>query len=133
MNRTKLLLSVCLVAAACSQIDKAAINSVLDARNAAITARDIAAYSDLIALGYRDRGHNKVDEVARMVHLFDQFDALDMRVINREIRLVDRNHADCAQTYRLRVHGDGQWRALVQREELSLKRTAAGWKISAGL
>lgn len=114
-------------------MDKAAINSVLDARNAAITARDIAAYSDLIALGYRDRGHNKVDEVARMLHLFDQFDALDMRVINRDIRLVDKNHADCAQTYRLRVHGDGQWRALVQREELSLKRTPAGWKISAGL
>jgi len=74
-----------------------------------------------------------VDIVARMIHLFDQFDALEMHSFNRKVYLVDDTHADCAQSYRLRVRAGDRWREMVQREELSLERTPAGWKISAGL
>jgi len=123
----------CLFLAACSGADKASINAVLDARNAAISARDIGAYSDLILPDYMDHGHSKVDVVARMIHLFDRFDALEMHSFNRNLHLVDDSHADCAQSYRLRVRSGSRWREMVQREELSLERTPAGWKISAGL
>jgi len=127
------IISFCLLIAACSGADKASISTVLDARNAAITARDIGAYSNLILPDYKSYGSSKVDIVARMIHLFDQFDTLEMHSFNREVHLVDDTHADCAQSYRLRVHAGGRWREMVQREELSLERTPAGWKISGGL
>lgn len=132
-RKTRTAIFFCLFLTACSGADKASINTVLDARNAAITARDIGAYSDLILPDYVDHGRNKVDIVAQMIHLFDQFDALDMHSFNREIHLVDDTHADCAQSYRLRVRASGRWREMVQREELSLEHIPAGWKISAGL
>ena len=106
---------------------------MLDARDAAISHRDIAAYSSLIDPRYRDRGNTKVDMVARMIHLFDRFDRMEMRSFNRTIRLVDDEHAQCMQSYKLRVHADGKWRAMTSREELELTRTPAGWKISGGL
>jgi len=123
----------CLFLTACSGADKASISTVLDARNAAITARDIGAYSNLILPDYKSHGRSKVEIVARMIHLFDRFDTLEMHSFNRAVHLVDDTHADCAQSYRLRVHAGGRWREMVQREELSLERTPAGWKISAGL
>lgn len=129
----RFLFILCIGLSACSGANKASINAVLDARNTAITARDIGAYSGLILPDYMDHGRSKVDIVAGMIHLFDQFDTLDMHTFNREIHLVDDTHADCAQSYRLRVRSDGRWREMVQREELSLKRTPAGWKISGGL
>lgn len=124
---------LCIAVTACSSTDKASINAVLDARDTAITARDIGAYSSLILPDYMDHGRDKVGIVAQMIHLFNRFDALDMHSFDREIHLVDDTHADCAQSYKLRVHADGRWREMVQREELSLRRTSAGWKISAGL
>lgn len=135
ITRLKLLslFFVCLVIAACSGADKASINATLDARNAAITARDIGAYSELVLPDYKGHGRSKVAVVAQVIHLFDQFDALDMHSFNREIHLTDNIHADCAQSYRLKVRIGGHWREMVQREELSLQRTSAGWKISGGL
>ncbi len=133
MKQTKLLIFICLVAAGCSQLSRSEINNVLNARNTAITARDIAAYSDLIAPNYQDHGSGKTEVVARMTRMFERFDALDMRTINRDIYLVDGDHAECTQSYRLRAYVDDRWRTMLQREELSLERTHAGWKISAGL
>jgi len=127
------VISFCLLIAACSGADRASISTVLDARNAAITARDIGVYSDLILPDYMDHGRSKVDVVAQMIHLFDRFDALEMHSFDRKLHLVDDTHADCAQSYRLRVRSGGRWREMVQREELSLQRTPAGWKISGGL
>jgi len=124
---------LCTGLSACSGADKASINAVLDARNAAISARDIGAYSDLILPDYTDHNRSKVDVVAQVIHLFDRFDALEMHTFNREIHLVNDTHADCAQSYRLKVRAGDHWREMVQREELSLERTSAGWKISAGL
>ncbi len=129
--RTALIL--CLSITACSGADKAAINAVLDARNAAISARDIGAYSILISPDYMDHKRSKVDIIAQMIHLFDRFDAMEMYSFDRKLHLVDGKHADCAQSYRLKVHSGGHWRKMVQREELSLQRTPAGWRISGGL
>jgi hypothetical protein len=106
---------------------------VLDARDAAITHRDIAAYSALIHPGYNDHGRTKVDMVARMIHLFDRFDRMEMRSFDRTIRLLDDDHAQCMQSYKLRVHADDRWRELTSREELELIRAPSGWKISGGL
>ncbi len=118
---------------ACSETDKAAINAVLDARDAAITHRDIAAYQALIHPEYHDRGHTRADMVARMAHLFERFDRLEMHSFDRAIHLLDANHARCIQSYKLRVHADDRWRQLTSREELELIRTSSGWKISGGL
>jgi len=128
-----LALAGCAWLAACNGADKAAISAVLDARDAAISQRDIAAYSALIDPQYQDRGRAKVDMVAQMIHLFDRFDRMDMHSFDRTIRIVDDDHAQCIQSYRLRVHADGQWRTMTNREELTLTHTAAGWKISGGL
>ncbi len=106
---------------------------MLDARDAAISHRDIAAYSSLIDPRYRDRGNTKADMVARMSGLFKRFDRMEMHSFNRAIRLVDDDHAQCIQSYTLRVHADGTWRSMTSREELELTRTPAGWKISGGL
>jgi len=125
-------LAGCAWLTACNGADKAAISAVLDARDAAISQRDIAAYSALIDPQYQDRGRAKVDMVAQMIRLFDRFDRMDMRSFDRTIRIED-DHAQCIQSYRLRVHADGQWRTMTSREQLALRRTAAGWKISGGL
>ncbi len=118
---------------ACGGAGKSSVNAVLDARDAAITTHNISAYSGLILPDYMDHGRSKVEVVAQMIHLFNKFDRLDMHSFDRQIYLVDGTHADCAQSYRLRVCVGGHWRKMVQREELSLKRTPAGWKISGGL
>jgi len=131
--KIRTILFLCLFITACSGADRISINAVLDARNAAITAHNIGAYSILISPDYMDHHHSKVDIIAQMIHLFDRFDAMEMHSFDRKLHLVDDTHADCAQSYRLKVHAGGHWREMVQREELSLQRTSAGWKISGGL
>ncbi len=120
--------------AGCGEWEKMAISRVLDARDAAITAQDIGAYSILILDGYHDeRGRNKVRLVAEMLDLFDRFEKSEMQSFDRACRLTDDAHALCEQSYRLRVFADGDWREIVQREQLELTRTGSGWKISGGL
>ncbi|MDX8402614.1 MAG: hypothetical protein R8K47_08285 [Mariprofundaceae bacterium] len=118
----------------CGQWDRLAVSRVLDARDAAITAQDIGAYSILILDAYRDeRGRSKVQLIAEMLDLFDRFEKTEMHAFDRACRLSDETHALCEQSYKLRVLADGDWREIVQREQLALTRTASGWKISGGL
>jgi len=119
--------------AACSDVDKVEISQLLDARDQAISHRNISEYSFLIAADYSDRDQSKVDIVAQMVSLFDRFEQAEMASYDRQIRRLNDTQALCEQSYKLRVYADGQWRQIVQREQLQLTRKAGGWKISGGL
>lgn len=125
------LLSSCLLA--CSDIDKVSVSQLLDARDQAITHRNISEYSSLISSSYHDRNRTKIEVVAQMVSLFDKFERAEMNSYDRQIRKLDDNLARCEQSYTLKVFADGQWRQIVQREQLTLAEEAGGWKIVSGL
>lgn len=132
--RTILILLLSLALTGCSNVQKSEINSVLDARDQAISNKDISAYSALLLSDYMDdHGKSKITVVAQFVHMFQQFDKTEMHSYDREIRLIDDTHAQCEQSYKLRVKADGRWRELVQREQIYLVKTPAGWRISGGL
>jgi hypothetical protein len=130
---TCLLLAAAAPLAGCTEVQKVEINAVMDARDRAICNKDIRAYSGLLLADYRDHGQRKADLVAQMTAMFGRFDVLQMHSFDRTIRVLDARHAQCAQSYRLRVRQDHSWRAIVEREQLDLQKTANGWKISAGL
>ena len=132
--RKLLILLVALTLAGCSDVQKSEINQVLDARDQAISNKDVSAYSALLLGDYMDdHGKTKIAVVAQFVHMFQQFDKTEMHSYDREIRMIDSKHAECEQSYKLRVKADGRWRELVQREQIYLLRTPAGWRISGGL
>ena len=118
---------------ACSEIDKAGIFSTLDARDAAVSRQDIAAYSRQIWSSYNSNGRNKVEVVAQMINLFSRFQTTEMHSFDRNVRLLGDGRAECIQSYRLKVRADNQWREITEREYLQLVKTNDGWKISAGL
>jgi hypothetical protein len=132
-KRLALLCLVAALATACSDADKASINALLDARDKAISQRDASAYSALLLADYQDGKQTKVAVMARMINLFDRFQQIEMHSRDRDIRILDRNHAQCQQSYVLKVKAQGTWRTLVQRESLGFTRSAGGWRISSGL
>jgi len=105
----------------------------MNARDRAISQRSISDYSALIYSNYQDQGRSKIDVVAQMVSLFDKFERAEMRSHDRQIQQIDDNHARCDQSYTLKVMTDGEWRQIVQREQLELTREHDNWKISSGL
>lgn len=127
------VLALVLAIAACSDVQEMEIKTVLDARNNAVSEGDINAYSRLLIESYQDKDQGKSDVVSKMLGLFGQFDAMEMKTFGRTIRILDDNHAQCEQTYYLRVKAGNKWREISQREQISLTRTAAGWQISGGL
>jgi len=131
----RVAVAVCavLLLGACSESPVSGINKLLDARDAAISGRNITAYANLIADDYHGGQQGKADIVGRMQTLFGQFSQLKMESFGRDIFVADATHARAAQSYRLKVLMDGSWREMLQREELSLTRSDKGWKISSGL
>jgi len=120
--------------AACSGYDKNEINALLDARDIAVSNHNIRDYDDLLIPGYHDQaGQSEFDIVSKMNKLFAQFEKIEMISSNRVIRLLDNKHAECEQSYLLRVKADGTWRQLNQRERITLIKINSGWKISGGL
>jgi hypothetical protein len=126
-------LGALLFASGCSDIEKAQIAKVLDARDQAVSERNIGDFSMLISDQYYDHGRSKVDIVAQMIGLFEHFEQLSMKSHDRNIRILDDNHAQCEQTYTLRAFADQQWRSIVQKEQLQLIREENRWQISGGL
>jgi len=119
---------------ACSEYNKTEINALLDARDLAVSTHNIKAYDALLIPDYQDQtGQSEFDIVSKMNRLFAQFERTEMHSSNRIIRLVDSQHAECEQSYVLRVKADGTWRQLNQRERIFLTHTNDGWKISGGL
>jgi len=130
-----LCLLFCALMTACSSDaqDRADIRRLLDARDAAISNRDLPAYAALLIPNYQDRDQGEFEVVNRMRQLFEQFDRIEMRASDRTIRFDDNDHAQCEQSYLLRVHAEGAWRQITQRERIGLTRTQNGWRISSGL
>lgn len=118
---------------ACSDVNKSGVSQVMDARDQAISNRSIPEYSSLISSTYSDNGRGKIDIVAQMVSLFDRFERAEMSSYDRQIRQLSDVQAQCDQSYTLKVFADGEWRKIVQREQLTLSKETAGWKISSGL
>jgi len=132
MSYTLVLLTGLLLAG-CNNNDKHEIHALLDARDMAVSNRDIGAYSLLLMSDYEYQGQSEFDVINRMNKLFKQFDATSMQSSNRVIRFIDAAHAECEQDYLLRVQADNQWRQVFQRERILTTRTDSGWKISGGL
>ncbi|HXH71599.1 MAG TPA: nuclear transport factor 2 family protein [Mariprofundaceae bacterium] len=133
MRRLLIILFV-VALAGCSGVQTTEINEILNARDQAISNKDVGAYSALLLNDYMDdHGKSKITVVAQFVRMFEQFDKTEMHSFDRDIRLIDDAHAECEQSYKLRVRADGRWRELVQREQLYFVKTKAGWRISGGL
>ena len=113
--------------------DDADINTLLDIRDQAVSERNISAYARLISDDYLDRGRSKQDVVARVEDMFHVFSDLNMRSFDRKIRLIDGDRAECKQSYKLKVRAGTDWRQMIQQEQLHLRHTENGWKISGGL
>ncbi len=133
MRRSVIFSLILLTAIACSDVQKVEINHILDARDQAVSNGDIGAYSKLLLKDYQDHGQTKITVVARTINLFSQFDATRMQSFDRKIILLDDKHAQCEQSYHLKVKSDGKWREITQREQLYFTRSPAGWRISGGL
>ncbi|OIO71967.1 MAG: hypothetical protein AUJ57_06350 [Zetaproteobacteria bacterium CG1_02_53_45] len=133
MRSCTLVLLTGLLLSGCSNSDKQEINSLLDARDLAVSNHDIGSYTLLLIPNYAYQGQSEFDVISRMNTLFKQFDAIDMQSSERVIRFADGDHGECEQNYLLRVQADQQWRQIFQRERILLTRTKTGWKISGGL
>ncbi|OIO72929.1 MAG: hypothetical protein CO186_04910 [Zetaproteobacteria bacterium CG_4_9_14_3_um_filter_49_83] len=127
-----LLLTLC-ATAGCNNIQKSKIASLLDARDRAVSEQSLEDFSVLLTDKYDDHGRSKIDVVAQMINLFEQFEQISMHSHDRIIRIIDEAHAQCEQTYTLKVFADEQWRSLVQKEQLQFERINEQWRISGGL
>ena len=123
-------LCVLLLFSACSS-DKGDIIELLETRDYSISQKDITAYSKLLTDAYLN-GEGK-EKISAMESVFKRFDAVEMQSRDREIRILDDEHAICEQTYLLRVLADKDWREIVQREQLKLELSHDQWRISGGL
>lgn len=125
------VLLLCMLLSACSDMDKFAISDVLDARDQSISAQNIQAYALLMHDNYRlaDGG----ETLQQMKNIFADFDEVKMTSRNREIRILNASEAVCEQTYVLKVLADGDWREIIQREQLKFTMVDGVWKISGGL
>jgi len=125
-------LLIILLFSSCSS-EKQEIHQVLDARDVAFTAHDVAAYHALLHPNYNHLKQNSSDVIERVKQLFSQFDTMEMHSTDRTIYFVDDTHAQCEQSYRLRVKADKRWREIDRRERIELTKSPDGWKISGGL
>ena len=130
--RWLLLLASVMLLSACGFAEKDAITTVLEARDKAVSSRDIDAFSSLLANDFMENNRDKASRIEQETALFQEFEKIQMHSHGRKI-IVHGPHAECEQSYSLRVLRDGDWRALVQRERITLKKSAAGWKITGGI
>jgi len=118
---------------ACNTSDTADISKLLDARNAAVNEKNIAAYADVLLEEYHSNRQNKEAILLQMHDLFKHFQTIQMQTHNRHINIIDDTHALCEQSYALKVKADNEWRNIVQKEQLQLTKQNNTWKISGGL
>jgi len=117
----------------CSPSDHAAVEQVLNQRSQAMQEKNITLYAAVIADDYMSSGHDKKKVVDDMQHLFLAFDKIKMHTYNRTVRVLAHQHAECEQSYTLKVSADGTWRNITRREQLMLQKQGGVWKLTAGL
>ena len=125
-----LILSL-LMMSACTDHHQGDILDLLDKRDASISQKDIQAYASLISDNYSKT--NNTSPVQHMEKVFTVFEKVSMSSRDRNIQILDPEHAICEQTYILKVYADGEWRKIIQREQLKFHYENDAWKISAGL
>jgi len=127
----RLILLIALFLTSCTDSNKSDIIELLNARDASISQQDISQYSSLLSKQYANgQGATKISEMA---DIFKRFDKVTMTSRDRELRVLDNQQAICEQTYILRVLADGEWREIVQREQLTFEFVDNHWKINGGL
>ncbi len=115
----------------CTDLDKHDIDTLLEQRNAVISAKNTQAYTKLLTHEYLTHQGNQ--DIRDIQHVFDTFDKVEMQTRDRIIQILDANRAIVEQTYILKVFANGEWRKIVKREQLILQREDKQWKISNGL
>ncbi|MDX8380991.1 MAG: hypothetical protein R8M14_02630 [Ghiorsea sp.] len=126
-----LLVLVVLLFSACTDLEKSAIDDLLDQRNQSISQKDIKNYTSLLSQTYLKKNGSLAIE--SMQRIFSSFDKVSLISRDRRIQINDENHAICEQTYVLKVFSDGQSRNIVRREQLKFTREHEVWKIDGGL
>jgi len=126
-----LLILVVLLFSACTDLEKSAIDHLLDQRNQSISQKDIKTYTSLLSQTYLKK--NGSSAIESMQRIFSSFDKVSLISRDRRIQINDENHAICEQTYVLKVFSDGQSRNIVRREQLKFTREHEVWKIDGGL
>ncbi|MDQ6994002.1 MAG: hypothetical protein Q9M18_00220 [Mariprofundaceae bacterium] len=118
---------------ACTPSPKDAVQHVMEQRSQAMQDKNIQLYAQLIADDYMSRGRTKKDVVSEMNHLFQSFNKIQMETHHRKIRILADGHAECEQSYKLKVYADGDWRNITNQEQVFLQHKHDAWKIIAGL
>lgn len=121
------------VLTACVGSDDTAVQAVLNQRSQALQDKNIQQYAMLIADNYMSRGRDKKEVVDEMKQLFRMFNDIQMETYNRIVRVLVGGHAECEQSYTLKVYADGVWRNITHREQIELQNQKGVWKITAGL
>jgi len=121
------------VLTACVGSDDTAVQAVLNQRSQALQDKNIQQYAMLIADNYMSRGRDKKEVVDEMKQLFRMFNDIQMKTYNRMVRVLVGGHAECEQSYTLKVYADGVWRNITHREQIELQNQKGVWKITAGL
>jgi len=126
-----IFIAIVFIITGCTDDQTQSIHSLLEARNHSISQQDIENYTSLLDANYlKNEGQHKVEQMAKV---FTRFEKVHMDTRDQEIRILDDTHAICEQTYILKVFADGDWREIVQREQLTFTNANGSWKISGGL
>lgn len=126
-----IIIALVLITTSCTENATQPIQELLEVRNTSISQQDIEQYTLLLDPSYLNHdGQQKVEQMAKVFHRFEK---VKMESRDQEIRIIDEHQAICEQTYILTVFADGEWRKIVQREQLSFTNTDGQWKISGGL
>lgn len=129
MKSVYICLILGLLLASCTE--KSKVSETLDLRDISISHQDIELYTSLLSRPYLE--HEGIHSIEKTKSLFARFDAIKMQSRDRNIQIIDESHAACEQTYILQVLADGEWRKIVQREQLELHKEEGAWRISSGL
>lgn len=112
--------------------DRQAITAVARQREQALTNRDLSLYLAILSPDYRDKGKDYAAKRAELATLLQSGQRLSYRCDDLTIT-VRGDQATYRCGYSLRVTGQrGEWE-MAGREEIRLRKEAAGWKIIGGL
>ena len=112
--------------------DTRAIEQVLDARHAAMQARDGAAYAVLFSPNYHDRLGGRAEVVRAATDLFATYDSIELRISGRKVELRG-DEAVAVQDYFLVATSQGLDQSLKGSERLVLRHEGGRWLIAGGL
>ena len=117
-----------------SRMDLDAIVGILETRRRAMESRDLELYLSTVDPGYRQADRDFEQIRTTMERQFDFWDAIEMKIIEREITVRD-NTAVANQAYAMQAVKDQEVREFPPAwQPIELTRNDAGaWRITGGL